>query len=71
MDCPAMKKFRDVKVKVTFLSHKRELHDIIFVHVNFSWYSFRTASYYCKTNLFSQRKCIVFVIVSSVQELNA
>ena len=36
MNCPALKKFRDVKVKVTFLSHKRELHDIIFVHVNFS-----------------------------------
>ena len=33
--------------------------------------SFRTAPYYCKTNLFSQRKCIVFVIVFSVQELNA
>ena len=33
--------------------------------------SFRTAPYYCKTNLFSLWKCIVFVIVFSVQELNA
>ena len=33
--------------------------------------SFRTAPYYCKTNLFSQWKRTVFVIVFSVQELNA
>ena len=32
---------------------------------------FRTAPYYCKTNLFSQWQSIVFVIVSSIQELNA
>ena len=33
--------------------------------------NFRTAPYYCKTNLFSQWQCIVLVIVFSIQELNA
>ena len=35
-----------------------------------AWLSFCTAPYNCKTNLFSQWKCIVFVIVFSVEELN-
>ena len=34
-------------------------------------WNFRTVPYYCKTNLFSQWQCIVFVIVFSMQELNA
>ena len=33
--------------------------------------NFHTASYYCKTNLFSQWQCMVFVNVFSIQELNA
>ena len=32
--------------------------------------NFHTASYYFKTYLFSQRQCMVFVIVFSIQELN-
>ena len=32
--------------------------------------NFHTASYYCKTYLFSQWQCMVFVIVFSIQELN-
>ena len=35
------------------------------------WQIFRTAPYYCKTNLFSHWQCIVFVIVFSIQRLNA
>ena len=33
--------------------------------------NFRTAPYYYKINLFPQWQCIVFVIVFSIQELNA
>ena len=43
----------------------------IFFPVTVLWYHFRTAPYYCKTNLFSQGQSIVFVIVFSIQELNA
>ena len=43
---------------------------LIFLFIYF-FENFHTAPYYCKTNLFSQWQCIVFVIVFSIQELNA
>ena len=72
--------FRDNKIaqaqRVSAIGRLRKIykclvHQIVREIVLLYVVNFRTAPYYCKTNVFSQWQSIVFVIVFSIQELNA